>query len=78
MVRHCLEVPSKPGGKVNQKYPPLTRAENVEFEKLTRKRNRKHCAHPKIKAEIQAGRNRLRRAARLMTKLENLIGKMSN
>ena len=74
LVRHCLEVPDKPGGEVKRrkKYPPLTLEENVEFERLGQKRSRKISAHPKVRAEIEASRRRMRRCQRLLKKMEAL------
>lgn len=78
LTRHCLECPIRPGQKrrFTRKYPPLTPEENVEFEKLSRKRSRKMEAHPKVRASIEAGRRHNRKAKRLLAKLESLVGEL--
>lgn len=78
LVRHCLEMPSKPGGKVkrHKKYPPLTPAENIEFEKLDRKRSRKHAAHPKVKAAIRRSYRQTRKLNKLGAELQALLKRL--
>lgn len=75
LTRHCLELPAKPGGKVklNPKYPPLSKAENAEFERLSRKRSRKIDSHPKIQESIRHQRKHMRKVQRLANKIEVLI-----
>jgi len=73
LVRHCLEAPD---AKPNKKYPPLTKAENVEFEKLCRKRSRKVCSHPKVKASIRRSYRQTRKLELMAAKLQRLIRKM--
>ena len=79
LVRHCLEMPTTPGGTVKRrrKYPPLTPAENIEFEKLTRKRSRKIDSHPKMKASIARSRRLCRRADALMERLQRLMKRVA-
>jgi len=78
LTRHCCECPVEPGGKVklNLKFPPLTPEENVEFEKLCRKRSRKIASHPKVRASIEASRRHDRKIKRLLAKLEHLMQKL--
>jgi hypothetical protein len=70
LTRHCCEV-----GPTKQKFPPLTPKENVEFERLDRKRHRKICAHPAVKASLEIGRRQMRKTNRLMKKVESLKSK---
>lgn len=78
LVRHCLECPAKPGGKVkhNPKYPPLSPEENAEFEALCRKRSKKLEAHPLMKKALRRQRRRDRKLEKLVKKLERLVAKM--
>lgn len=78
LVRHCLDCPAKPGHKRRfiRKYPPLTPAENAEFEALCAKRSKKIESHPKVKASIRATMRRTRKAEKLLAELEALIKKM--
>lgn len=73
LVRHCLETP---GTKPQKKYPPLTKAENIEFERLCRKRSRKICSHPKVKASIRRSYRQMRKLDQAAAKLKRLIRKM--
>ena len=78
LVRHCLEMPAKPGGEVkrHKKYPPLTKIENIEFEKLDRKRSRKIEAHPKVKASIRRSYRRTRKLKKLGDELQALLKRL--
>jgi len=78
LVRHCLEMPDKPGGKVkrHKKYPPLTPAENAEFEALTKKRDRKHAAHPAAKLALRRARRQSHKIEKLLAKLKKLTNKL--
>jgi len=77
LVRHCLECPDKSGKvKRHRKYPPLTPAENVEFEALCDKRSRKIESHPAVKASIQRSKRHTRKVDKLLAKLEALIKNM--
>ena len=71
LVRHCLESPYEPGGRVKRykKYPPLSQEEKIEFEALTKKRDRKHDAHPFAKEALRLARRHQRKIERLLTKL---------
>jgi hypothetical protein len=74
LVRHCLECPDKSGKvKRHRKYPPLTPAENVEFEALCAKRSRKIESHPVVKASIRRSMRRLRRAEKMFAELQVLM-----
>jgi len=75
LTRHCLEFPRKIGGKVRRfkKYPPLTREENIEFERLTEKRSRKIDSHPKMQEILRLQKIQFRRLDRMVAKLETLI-----
>ena len=75
LTRHCCECPIKPGGKVKRilKYPPLTPAENIEFEALCAKRSAKLMAHPRIKESLRHQQDRDRELARLVRKLDRLL-----
>lgn len=72
LLRHCLELPATPGGVVKRdpRYLPLTPKEITEFERLTRKRSRKICAHPKVKESLRRQQLLSRKLARLVKKLE--------
>lgn len=72
LVRHCLEC----GTKRYKKYPPLTPAENIEFEKLDRKRSRKHAAHPKVKASIRRSYRQTRKLNKLGAELQALLKRL--
>lgn len=69
LVRHCLEV----GTRRYKKYPPLSAEENAEFERLSRKRDRKHAAHPKAKQAMRRSRYRSRKINAQLAKLEALL-----
>ena len=79
LVRLCLELPEKVGGKVKRrrKYPPLTPAENAEFEVLCAKRSAKIAAHPAVKAQIKSSRRMMRYTDRLMKKIESEIQRLT-
>jgi len=78
LVRHCLDCPAKPGHKRRfiRKYPPLTPEENVEFERLCRKRSKKIESHPKVRASIRRGQRQMRKLDRLMAELEQAMLKL--
>lgn len=65
VVRHALEC----GKKKYKKYPPLTREENLEMERLQKKREKKGNAHPKMRAALRCQRNHDR-------KLEQMFGRI--
>lgn len=73
LVRHCLEAPVKTAAQVRlqkqKKYRPLSPEENIEFEKLSRKRSRKIGSHPAMKAHRRRTYYRLRKVDRLMKQL---------
>lgn len=69
LVRHCLEA----GKRRYKKYPPLTPAENIEFEQLDRKRERKHAAHPKAKQALRRSRYLSRKLNAQVDRLERLL-----
>jgi hypothetical protein len=75
LTRHCLEAPVKTGyqRRLVRKYPSLAPAEAREFEQLSRKRSRKIAAHPRVRESIQWQRRQMRRAKRLLARLEKLI-----
>lgn len=75
LTRHCLECPPLPGAKDHRskKFPPLTPDENVEFEKLCRKRSRKIAAIPAVRESIRRTRLLSRRTEHLFKKLERLL-----
>lgn len=75
LTRHCCECPIKPGGKVKRilKYPPLTPAENIEFEALCAKRSAKLMTHPRIKESLRHQQRCDRELARLVRKLDRLL-----
>lgn len=78
LVRHCLELPAKPGGKVkrHKKYPPLTREEKVEFEALDAKRSKKIESHPKVKASIRHSMRQMRKAEKILVKLKAIVRRL--
>jgi len=78
LTRHCLDCPVKPGQKrkFSKKYPPLTPAEDAEFEALCAKRSKKIESHPKVRESIEYGRKQNRKLGRLLRKLEKLVSKM--
>lgn len=77
LVRHCLEAPGKDGKvKRHKKYPPLTPAENVEFEALDRKRSRKHAAHPIMKAARRRSYRQTRKLERLAAELDRMMKRL--
>lgn len=78
LTRHCLECPTKPGQKrkFSKKYPPLSPAENAEFEALCAKRTKKFESHPKVRESIELGRKQDRKIQRLLRKLEKLVTKL--
>jgi len=78
LTRHCLDCPAKPGQKrkYSKKYPPLTPAEDAEFEALCAKRSKKIESHPKVRESIEYGRKQNRKLGRLLRKLEKLVSKM--
>ena len=78
LVRHCLEAPEKTPKqqRAQKKYPPLTPAENVEFEALCEKRSKKIESHPKVKASIARSKRQIRKVEKLMKKLEKLMKKL--
>lgn len=78
LLRHCLEAPEKTTKqkKMQRKYPPLTPAENVEFEKLCRKRSRKISSHPKVKASIRRSRYQMRKVDKLAAEIKAMLAKM--
>lgn len=78
LTRHCLDCPAKPGQKrkFSKKYPPLTPAEDAEFEALCAKRSKKIESHPKVRESIEHGRKQNRKLGRLLRKLEKLVSKM--
>lgn len=77
LVRHCLEAPEKTlkQRQAQRKYPPLTPAENVEFEALSEKRRKKIESHPKFKAHCPVEAPD-RKADKLRAKLEKLMKKL--
>lgn len=73
LTRHCLNYVDVAGKQHrSKKFPPLSTAEALEFEKLSRMRNRKLAAHPKVRASILASRQLCRKANRLLAKAEAL------
>lgn len=77
LVRHCLECPDKTGKvKRHRKYPPLTPEENVEFERLDRKRSRKISSHPKVKASIRRSQRHTAKLERMGQKLKRLLRRL--
>jgi hypothetical protein len=78
LIRHCLEAPRTPGGKVkiDPRHPPLTPEENVEFERLTKKRSRKIASHPKAAEQIHQSKLMLRRADYRLKKLLELVKRL--
>ena len=78
LVRHCLEAPvkTKTQQRMVKKYPPLTPAENKEFEALCAKRRRKIESHPKVKASIRRSQRQIRKADKLMAQLKRLTLKL--
>lgn len=78
LTRHCFECPAKGerSAKINKRFPPLTPAEDAEFEALCRKRSDKICQHPKVRASIEAGKRHDRKLRRLLNKLEKLVQQM--
>lgn len=81
LTRHCLECPAKPGekrqrAKMQKKYPPLTPAENAEFEALCEKRSRKVESHPKVRASIRRGQCYMRKLQKLAAELEAFTAKL--
>lgn len=78
LVRHCLDCPAKPGHKrrFTRKYPPLTPAENAEFEALCRKRSKKIESHPKVKASIRRSQRQMRKVQKLADELEALVKRL--
>ena len=78
LTRHCLDCPAKPGHKrkFSKKYPPLSPAEEVEFEMLCAKRSKKIESHPKVRESIEYGRKQSRGLGRLLRKLEKLVSIM--
>lgn len=76
LIRHCFEAPNLTvrQKKLKQtKYPSLTKAENIEFERLCRKRSRKHAAHPKVKAAIRRSYRQNRKLRVLAAQVEHLL-----
>jgi len=75
LTRHCLDCPAKPGHKrkFSRKYPPLSPAENAEFEALCAKRSLKIESHPKVRESIEHGHRQNRKIQRLLRKLEGLL-----
>lgn len=74
LTRSCMELPGLDGKvKRHPAYPPLSVAENAEFERLDRKRHRKIRAHPKVAESIHRSRLALRRTERLRQKLERVL-----
>jgi len=75
LTRHCCEV-----GKPNRKYPPLTPAENVEFEKLERKLRRKQRSKPGMREYYRKNARRARylrdKCLRLLAQLEVQLRKV--
>jgi hypothetical protein len=69
-TRHCLE-----GFKPNRKFPALTPEENAEFERLTRKRDRKVASHPRCKAARRRARRLDQKTAKLKKRLSRLLNK---
>lgn len=67
LLRECASCGK--GGRAHA----LTSKEKLELEKLTRKRSRKICSHPKVKESIQFARRRTRKVNRLLQKLKKLI-----
>lgn len=78
LTRHCCECPIKPGGKVKRilKYPPLTPAENIEFEALCAKRSAKLMTHPRIQESLRHQRRKDRELEKLVKRLEQLVAKL--
>jgi len=78
LTRHCLEAPNKTAAqrRLAKKYPPLTPEERIEFEKLDRKRSRKVCSHPKVKASIRRTAYMNRKAMRALAALQAALRKL--
>lgn len=74
LLRHCLEASPKP----SKKHPPLTAAENAEFEQLTQKRRRKHARHPAIKLARRRQHYRDKKLKKLMAKLRRQVRRLNN
>jgi hypothetical protein len=70
VARECLE---STNGR-NPKFPPLTRREKIELERLSRKRSRKIMSHPRLQESLCFQRNHSRKLKRLLKKLEALVG----
>lgn len=62
-------------GRPNKKFPPLTPAERLELEALTRKACRKQNRHPKMKAYLRRHRYLMAKTDRLFKRVKRLLSK---
>ena len=74
LTRHCLDCPVRP---VSHKYPPLTPAEDAEFEALCRKRSKKLAAHPRMQEARKYQRRHDRKIRRLLDQLDRLTARFN-
>ena len=74
LTRHCANFVDINGKQhVSRKHKPLLPEEELEFERLQRKRSRKTAKHPKVAAALQFARQQSRRVARLLRRSEHLL-----
>lgn len=74
LTRHCCELPAASGdaAKRSKKFPPLTQIENEEFERLTRKRDRRVESHPKVRASLRRQKETDQKLRHLLMDLKKL------
>lgn len=74
LTRHCANYVDIRGKQhVSRKFPPLTATEELEFERLSRKRSRKIAKHPKVAVSIHLSRQLSQQASGLLRRADRVL-----